>query len=75
MQLVFQPFLDTLAMNEFFQSLEFLCATRLDSTRIVKNVTRMIGEHKFIIDGMLASLKACLGANEEKYYHSRPSSG
>jgi hypothetical protein len=43
-------------MNEFLQSLEFLCATALDSARIVKNVTRMIGEHKFIVDSVLASL-------------------
>jgi hypothetical protein len=63
-------------MNEFFQSLEFLRATRLDSTRIVKNVTRMIGEYKFIVDGMLASLRPHLGANEEEYwYHSHPLTG
>jgi hypothetical protein len=43
-------------MNEFFQNLEFFCATRLDPTRIVKYVTCMIGEHKFVIDGVLASL-------------------
>ena len=42
--------------NEFSQNLEFFCATRLDPTRIVKNVTCMIGEHKFVIDGVLASL-------------------
>jgi hypothetical protein len=54
-------------MNEFSQSLEFLCATALDSARIVKNVTRMIGEHKFIVDGVLASLARCQWAIEEKY--------
>jgi hypothetical protein len=70
MQFVFQSFLATLAMNELFQNLEFLCATRLDSTRIVKNVTHMIGEHKFIVDGVLASLTECLVANEQKYYQS-----
>jgi hypothetical protein len=54
-------------MNEFFQDLEFFCATRFDSTRIVKNVTCMIGEHKFVIDGVLASLIPYLEANKERY--------
>jgi hypothetical protein len=49
-------FCSTLVTNEFSQSLEFLCATRLDSARIVKNIARMIGEHKFIVDVVLASL-------------------
>ena len=63
-------FFPTLATNEFSQSLEFLCATRLDSARIVKNITRMIGEHKFIVDGVLASLARCQSAYEEEYeYH------
>ena len=53
-----------LATNEIFQNLEFFYATRLDSTRIVKNVTCMIGEHEFIIDGVLASLTLYSGANE-----------
>ena len=67
MQFVLQSFLATLALNEFFQNLEFFYATRLDSTRIVKDVTRMIGEHKFIVDGVLASLRSRLGANEKEY--------
>jgi hypothetical protein len=67
-QFVLQLFFCTLATNEFFQSLKFLRATRLDSARIVKNVTYMIGEHKFIVDGVLASLTPCSGANEEEYY-------
>jgi hypothetical protein len=63
-------------MNEFFQSLEFLCATRLDSARIVKNVTGMIGEDKFIVDGVLASLRPHLGANEEDHWcRSHPLTG
>jgi hypothetical protein len=71
MQFVLQSSLATLALNEFFQNLEFFDATRLDSTRIVKDVTRMIGEHKFIVDGVLASLRLRLGADEEKYYSCR----
>jgi hypothetical protein len=46
--------------------------------RVVKNVTRMIGEHnlKFIVDGVLASLAPCQWANEEKYdYHQHPLTG
>ena len=59
-----------LATNEVFQNLELFYATRLDSTRVVKNVTRMIGEGKFIVDVVLASLARCQWANEEKYeYH------
>ena len=42
----------------------------------MKNVTRMIGEHNFIVDVVLASLTPCSGANEEKYYyHSHPLTG
>ena len=58
-------------MNEFSQSLEFLCATALDSARIVKNVTCMIGEHKFIVNGVFAPLAPCQMSlsmgNKEKY--------
>ena len=67
MQFVSQSILATRAMNEFCQNLEFFYATRLDSTRIVKDVSRMIGEHNFIVDGVLASLRPRLGANEEEY--------
>ena len=56
-----------LATNEVFQNLELFYATRLDSTRVVKNVTRMIGEHKFVVDGVLASLTPYSEANEEQY--------
>ena len=67
MQLVSQFFLATLALNEFSQHLEFFYATRLDSTRIMKDVTGMIGEHKFIVNGVLASLRPRLGAIEDEY--------
>ena len=67
MQFALQSLLATLALNECFQNLEFFYATRLDSTRIVKDVSRMIGEHNFIVDGVLASLRPRLGANEEEY--------
>ena len=67
MQSVSQLFLSALATNEFSQSLEFLCATALDSARIVKNITHMVGKHKFVVDDVLASLAPCQWANEEKY--------
>ena len=70
MQSITQSFLSTLALNEFLQNFEFLCATGLDSTRIVKNVTLVIRELKFVVDGVLASLVPSLDATEEKdYYH------
>lgn len=60
------PF-STLALNEFFQDVEFLYAARLDSLRIMKDITPMIGEHKFIVDIVLASLDPCSSkATEEK---------
>ena len=59
MQSVSQSLLSTLALNEFLQNLEFLYATRLNSPRIVKNVTVIIGEDKFVVDIVLASLALC----------------
>jgi hypothetical protein len=68
MQTVSQSLFSTLVSNEFLQYFEFIYATRLDSTRIVKDVTLMIGEHEFIVDTMLASLAPCLAATAEMYY-------
>jgi hypothetical protein len=66
MQSVSQSPFSTLASNEFLQNFKFLCATRFDSARIVKNVTQMIGEHKFVVDVVLASLAPCLEATERE---------
>jgi hypothetical protein len=66
MQPIVQPPFFTLASNELLQNLEFLCATTLDSARVVKNVTRVIGEHKLIVDCVLASLIVpCLGQRKK----------
>ena len=54
------PF-STLASDEILQNPKFVYATRLYSPRIVKNIALMIGEHKFVIDPVLASLAPCLG--------------
>ena len=56
MQSIAQSPFSTLASNELLQNLEFLCATALDSARVVKNVTGVIGEHKLVVDCVLASL-------------------
>jgi hypothetical protein len=66
MQPVSQTLFSTLAPNEFFQGFELLFVASLDSLRIVKNITLMIGEHKCIVDAVLASLVSCLEATEEK---------
>jgi hypothetical protein len=68
MQSLAQSAFSTLALNEFLQNLKFLGATGLDSPRIVKNVARMIGEHKFVVDRVLAALAPCLETTEEKYF-------
>ena len=60
MQSVLQFLFSALASNEIFQDLEFINATRLDSLGIVKDITRMVGEHKFIVDLVLAPLAPLL---------------
>ena len=71
MQFVSQSLFSTLALDKFFQGLEFIYARRLYSLRIVKNITLMIGEHKLVVDPVLASLDPCLEAAEEKYHYYR----
>ena len=60
MQSVSQFPFSALALNEIFQDLEFLNATRLDSLRIVKDITRVIGENEFVVDLVLAPLASWL---------------
>jgi ubiquinone/menaquinone biosynthesis C-methylase UbiE len=67
MQFVSQPLFSTLASNEVFQDLEFLFVTCLDSLRVVKDITLVIGEHERVVDAVLASLASCLETIEEKY--------
>ena len=66
MQFVLQSLFSTLASNKIFQELESLFITRLDSLRIVENITFVIGEHNLVVDTMLASLASCLEATEER---------
>ena len=42
--------------DKFLYDLQFVVATGLEPTGVVKYVARMIGEHKFILDVVLASL-------------------
>ena len=77
MQFILQTLFSTFAPNEFFQGLKFLFVTGLDSLRIVKNITCVIGEDKLIVDPVLASLPSCLEATNEKFavttnIHCRP---
>ena len=67
MQFFSQYLLSTLALDELLQNLEFFYATRLNSPRIVKNVSVIIGEDKFVVNIVLASLALCLKATEETY--------
>jgi hypothetical protein len=67
MQPVSQTLFSTLALNEFFQGFELLFVAGLDSLRIVKNITLVIGEHKCVVNAVLASLVSCLEATKEKY--------
>ena len=49
------PFLRPLS-NKFLYNLQFLIATSLESAGVVKYVAVMIGEHKLILDVVLAAL-------------------
>ena len=67
MQSIFQkPFLRSLS-NKSLNDHQFLIAPSLESTRIVKNVSFMIGEAKFMLDAVLATLVHELGMAEAKY--------
>ena len=65
MQFVSQALFSTLALNELFQDPKFIYATRLYSSRIMKDITLMIGEHQLVVDLVLASLDPCLEVTEE----------
>ena len=56
MQFVSQLLFSALASNEIFQDMEFVNAARLDSLRIVEDITRVIGENEFVVDLVLAPL-------------------
>ena len=56
MQFISQSLFSALALNEIFQDLEFINATGLESLRIVKDITRVIGKNEFVVDFVLASL-------------------
>ena len=68
MQFVSQSLFSTLALNELSQDREFIYATRLYSSRIVKNITLVIGEHELVVDPVLAPLDPCLETIKEKYH-------
>ena len=59
MQFLSQVLFFTLASNKIFQDLKFLLVTRLDSLRIVKDITLVIGKDELVVDAVLASLASC----------------
>ena len=70
MQSVLRSRLSTPSSNKLLNDPQlFIVATRLESAGIVKNVSGIIGEHKFIVDVVLTRLVPGLGtaAGEGKY--------
>ena len=59
MQFLSQVLFFTLASNKIFQDLKCLLVTRLDSLRIVKDITLVIGKDELVVDAVLASLASC----------------
>ena len=67
MQSIFQnPFPRPLS-NKTLYDRQFLIAPSLESARIVKNVSVMIGEAKFMLDVVLATLTYESGTAKAKY--------
>ena len=60
------PFFRPLS-NKCLHNPQFLVATSLEPAGIMKDVTVMIGEHKFILDAMLATLARGSGTAEAQY--------
>jgi len=52
--------------NESLHDLQFLSATSFESAGIVKNISFMIGEHKFVVDIVLAMLAQLEGSGMTK---------
>ncbi len=56
MQSGLQSVCTRLVSNEFLQDVYFLCRTALDAAGIMKNISRMVREHEFVVDIVLATL-------------------
>lgn len=67
MQSILRSRLSSPFFNELLNNHQLFVATRLESAGIVKNVSGIIGEHKFIIDVVLMTLVPGLGTAEGKY--------
>jgi hypothetical protein len=66
MQFVSQSRFSTLALNKIFQDIVSLHHLhRFPANR--ENVTLVIGEHKLVVDAVIALLVSCLEATKEKY--------
>ena len=54
-------------VNESLHDLQLLFAASLESMGVVKNISRVLGEHKFILDVVLATLTQRLRTDEVQY--------
>jgi len=68
-----QPARNRLASNESLQNVYFLCGTALDAPGIMKNISRVVREHKFIVDLVLATLAQNQGGDNRQHLLSRTS--
>ena len=57
MHSVFQKPFPRLLSNKSLHDCQFLIAASLESARIVKNISGMIGETEFMFDAVLATLE------------------
>jgi len=57
MQSIVQPVFGCFLMHELLYLPQFACTTALESARIMKDVTLVIREHKFVADFMFATLQ------------------
>ena len=53
--------------NESLHDLQLLFAASLKSMGVVKNISRVLGEHRFILDAVLATLTQRVRTDEVKY--------
>lgn len=75
MQPIFQFYLCSPLSNELLHNSQLLVATSLESAGIVEDISLMIGEHKFILDVVLAALTQKSGTENAKHNlkcNSRP---
>ena len=63
---MFEFYLRSPLPNELLHNSQLLVATSLESAGIVKNISLMIGEHKLILDAVVAALTQQSGTDKAK---------